>query len=451
MIDRLAIHGARAVAALLVVGLIGAPRLAAQQDTAQARTVTLDEAINMALQTQPAIIQAEGNLDIAHASQREAIGNYLPSLNFNSGMSQNSPNRWNSQTQQYITGQKSVSYSTGLSASLTIFDGFSRLAQARAAKATAASADAALTNQKFQVVLQTKQAFFNALAAGDLMSAAQAQLDRAQRQLQVSKDKLAAGSGIRSDTLSATVDVGNAKLALLNAKAQQATAEANLARLIGVTGNVRATGQQALPELSTLDTAALRQEAITESPTVQAAEAQARVAKAQVGVTRAQYFPTISAAYSQTWAGAQNGVSMSPSSVYTWPVLGNSWNLRFSLSWPIFNGFTRETNLTRSQASRDAAVAQAADARRQANANFTQQLAGLEAAAQQVTIAQASRAAADENLRVQQERYRLGAATIVDVLTAESSLAQAEVSLVQARLAVLTAKAQIEAIIGREL
>jgi outer membrane protein len=452
VIDKWARRDVRLVAALLLVGLIGGARhLAAQQDTTQGRRVTLDEAINLALQTQPAIIQAEGNLDVAHASQREAIGSYLPSLSFSSGMSQNSPDRWNPQTQQYITGQKSVSYSTGLNASLTIFDGFSRLAQTRAANATAASADAALTTQKFQVILQTKQAFFNALAAADLVSAAQTQLQRAQRQLQVSKDKLAAGSGIRSDTLSATVDVGNQELALLNARAQQATAEANLARLIGFTGSVHATGQPALPDLSTLDTAALRQEAITASPTVQAAAAQARAAQAQVGVSRAQYFPTISAGYSQTWAGAQNGVSMSPSSVYNWPVLGNSWSLRFSLSWPLFNGFTRETNMTRSTTARDAAVAQAADARRQANANFTQQLAGLEAAAQQVTIAQASRAAADENLRVQQERYRLGAATMVDVLTAEASLGQAEVSLVQARLAVLTARAQIEAIIGREL
>jgi outer membrane protein len=442
----------KAIVAVVGVAAMG-PRLAAQQQAAepQERTVTLEQAVDLALQTQPAIIQAEGNVDIAHASQRAAIGSYLPSVNFSSGMSQNSPNQWNAQTQSYTVGQKRVSYSTGLSASLTIFDGFSRLAQSKAANATAASADAQLTSQKFQVILQTKQAFFNALAAADLVKADQTQLERAQRQLQVTKDKLAAGSAIRSDTLSATVDVGNAQLALLNARAQQATAEANLARLIGVEGAVHPTGQPALPDLAALDTAGLRQEAVSASPTVQAAEAQAHAASAQVGVTRAQYFPTITAGYSQTWAGAQNNVSISPSSVYNWPVLGNSWNLRFNLSWPLFNGFTRETNLTRSQANRDAAVAQAADARRQANANFTQQLAGLEAAAQQVTIAQASRAAADENLRVQQERYRLGAATIVDVLTAEASLGQAEVSLVQARLAVLTAKAQIEAIIGREL
>ena len=452
MIDSLGTRGARLVAAVLLVGLTGGvQRLAAQQDTTGgARTVTLDEAINMALQTQPAVIQAEGDVDMAHAGQREALGSFLPSLNANGNMSQSSNTRINATTGIPQTFPGGVSYSTGLSASLVLFNGFARLAQTRSANATATSADAALTNQKFQVILQTKQAFFNSLAAADLVSAAQTQLERAQRQLQVSKDKLAAGSGIRSDTLSATVDVGNAELALLNARAQQATAEANLARLIGVEGAVHASGQLALPDLTTLDTASLRQEAISASPNVLAAEAQARAAGAQVAVSRAQYFPSVTLSYSTSYAGSDS-LARLPSAVGTWPNLLNSWSFRLGMSWPIFNGFTRETNMTRSTTARDVAVAQAADAQRQANANFTQQLAGLEAAAQQVVIAQASRAAADENLRVQQERYRLGAATIVDVLTAEASLGQAEVSLVQARLAVLTAKAQIEAIIGREL
>jgi outer membrane protein len=174
VIDRLAHRGAWLAAALLGVGLIGAPQLAAQQDTTgQVRTVTLDEAINLALQTQPAIIQAEGNLDMAHASQRVAVGNFLPSVSVNSSVSQNSSNRFNSATQQIVSAPPSTSYSGGLSASLTLFNGFARIAQRRSANATAASADAALTSQKFQVVLQTKQAFFNALAAVDLVSAAQ--------------------------------------------------------------------------------------------------------------------------------------------------------------------------------------------------------------------------------------------------------------------------------------
>ena len=64
---------------------------------------------------------------------------------------------------------------------------------------------------------------------------------------------------------------------------------------------------------------------------------------------------------------------------------------------------------------------------------------------------QTSVAAATEDLRVQQERYRLGASTIVDVLTSQEALNQAEVDVVNARFDYLRAKAQIEALIGRNL
>ncbi len=418
---------------------------------AQERTVTLDEAITLALRSQPAIIQARGDLDVAYAGKRQAVGGYLPTLSANSSVSQNSSNRWNAAIQEFQSRPPSVSYSTGLSASLVIFDGFSRVADVKAAGATVSSADATLTNQRFQVILQTKQAFFNALASAELVKVNQTQVERAEQQLRISKDKLAAGSAIRSDTLRSTVELGNARLQLLNAQAQLATAEANLARLVGVEGSLHAGAAPAMPDIAGLDTTALREEAVNRSPPVQAAEAQARAAGAQVGVTRAQYLPTITANYSTSWSQARDSVNLAPSSFTNWPQLGNSWSLRFGLSWPLFNGFSRETAMSRSLAARDAAEARAAEAHRQANANFTQQLAALEAAAQQVAIAQASRAAADEDLRVQQERYRLGAATIVDVLTSQVSLGQAEVALVQARLNVLIARAQIEALVGREL
>jgi outer membrane protein TolC len=60
-------------------------------------------------------------------------------------------------------------------------------------------------------------------------------------------------------------------------------------------------------------------------------------------------------------------------------------------------------------------------------------------------------AAATEDLRVNQELYRLGAWPIVDVLTSQEALNQAEVDAVNARFNYLRAKAQLEALIGRTL
>ena len=423
---------------LATFALLGAPIALAAQDSTTVPTVTLDEAIRLAIRNQPSVVAARGNVDVAAAGRREAFGNWLPSLNVNSSMSRSSSSRFDQATQRVVSGSATAA-SAGLSASLTLFDGFRRFAQSRAANATQESADAALVTQEFQVTLQTKQSFFNALAADELVRVGETRVRRAEQQLRVAKDKLAAGSATRSDTLRSTVELGNARLQLLNAQTQRANAAASLARLIGYDGPVAPVADSSLYFLQPLDLQALQQEAIGNAPTVVSAQASLDAAQAQVGVTRAQYLPSVAASYSRSYSGAD------------FTGLNPSWSARLSLSWNLFNGFSRESNVARVNAGRDAAEAQLSDARRQTAAQLTQYVNSLEAARARIQIGVASRAAAEEDLRVQNERYRLGAATIVEVLTSQESLGQAEVDLVQARLDFLVAKAQVEALLGRSL
>lgn len=405
----------------------------------QARTVTLQEAIDLAVRNNPSVIQARGNIRIAEAGRREYYGQWLPTINGTSSASTNSSSRFDPTTQRSVSGN-STSYSAGLSASYTIFDGFRRNANGRTTRANIEAAEATLVTQRFDIILQTKQAYFNAVAADELVTVAHARIERAQGQLKIAREKLDAGTAIRSDTLRSFVELGNARLQELNAVTQRETATANLARIIGADTPIRVrTGQTVLNVALALDTLSLRAEALAASPNVQQSEASARAADADVSSSRAGYFPSLTASYQQNWAGAQ--VSN----------LRNTWSARVSLSWPIFNGFTREMGVTRSSINRDIAYAQLEDARRLVNAQFTQFLAALESARLRIEIATASRAAGEEDLRVQQERYRLGASTIVDVLTSQEGLAQAEVDLVQARLDYQVARAQLEALLGREL
>lgn len=429
------------VQAKIMIGSCGLAVLAAftaQPAAAQTPSVTLDQAIELALQVQPAMVQARGQLTSAAAAQRQAVGNWLPNISAGSGYSANSTTRFDEATQRIVAGS-SESYSANLSGSIVVFDGLSRLYDNKAANADATAAQATLVNQRFQVTLQTKQAFFNALAADELVRVSETRIDRAMEQLKVAKEKLAAGTATRSDTLRSAVEVGNARLQKLTAETQLATAEANLARLIGVEGTVQAIREDRLLAVTEIDTTTLRAEALAQSPAVYQADAQARAARAQYNASFGQYLPRVTASYSRSWAGSE---------FLNWNA---SWSARISASWPLFNGFTRELNRTRSAVARDNARAQAEDTRRQVNAQLTQQLAGLAAAQTRLEIALASRAASDEDLRVQQERYRLGAATILDVLTSQINLDQAEVDVIQARLDYLVAKAQIEAIVGREL
>jgi outer membrane protein len=428
----------------LILAVAAAPVRAQQTDSTAATVlqVTLDEAIRRALDVQPAIIQAQGAQRNAGAGQRAAFGAFLPTVSLSGGSAHASGNRFNSATNQIVSGPASTSYTGGLSFNLTLFDGFARFASSNAASANAAAADAGYVNQRFQVTLATKQLFYNALATEDLVHVAEAQVRQAQQQMDIAVQKLHAGSATRSDSLRSVVDLGNARLALLQSQANLLNAQANLGRQIGVDQPVRAAPDSTLAPFP--DTAALRVDAIAHAPQVAQADAQAHAAQSQVTVARAQYFPTFTAGYSNGYTGFDAPWSSTSSYV-------NNWTLRFSVSLPIFNGFTREQQLVSADVQRDVAEAQAADSRRLVGAELTQQIAALQTAYTQIDISASNVAATTEDLRVQQERYRVGAGTILDLLTSEASLTQAKTSLVQARFNYNIARAQLEALVGRTL
>jgi outer membrane protein TolC len=421
--------------------LIAAP-LSGQQAPGQTVAVTLNEAIQRALQVQPAMVQARGDQRNAGEAMRASIGSYLPTISTSGSSQRNGGTRFNPTTGQSVSAPANTSFNGGLSASVELFDGFRRLADVRASHATQTAAEAGVTNQRFQVTLQTKQAFYNALATEDLVGVAASQVKRAQQQLQISVDKLHAGSATRSDSLRSLVDYGNARIALLQAQANLATAQANLGRQIGVDGPVRAVPDSVLPSFP--DTSALRQSIIDNAPQVEQAEAQARAAGAQVAVSRAAYWPSLSVSVGNSYTG----------SVAPWTSTdsySSGWSVRFGANWTLFNGFTRERQIGSAVVTRDVAQARAADTRRQVGAQLTQQLAALATAYEKIAIAQTNLAAATEDLRVQNERYRVGAATILDLLTSQSALTTADQNLVQVRFDYLIARAQVEAVVGRTL
>ena len=425
----------------LALVLAAAPRLVAQQ-----REVTLTEAIRLAERVQPDVIQAQSDVRTAGAQRRNAWGAFLPSLTATSSASDfrsEGASRIDPVTGLLTNGNSTNrSLSTSLSASLDLFTGFRRGAELRAARAGQNQADASLVDARFQQALTTTNQFLDALAGAQLVSVREASVRRAEEQLKVSVNKLHAGSATRSDSLRSLVTLGTARLNLIQSQIDLASAEANLARLIGETGRVRAADDSAFYRVvPALDTQAIRADAEAKSPRVQSAVAGAGVAQANLRASRSAYWPSLT-------LGANTGWNGNRANDYT---LLNQRQLSLALSWRLFDRFDRELTIAQRQASAEVADAKAADERRAVEAELTARLAELEAAQSKIEITQTSVAAATEDLRVQQERYRLGASTIVDVLTSQEALNQAEVDVVNARFDYLRAKAQLEALIGRTL
>lgn len=432
------------LARLLALGLAVPALLGAQEPTTPG--VTLAEAIRRAQVAQPSVVQAQGAVERAAAQYKTSWGSFIPAFSLNSSYGtsySNGPSRVNQITGEVISGESyAQSISNSVSGSVDLFTGFRRGAQMDAARATEAAADAGLIDAQYQTTLSTKQAFFGALAATELVRVREASLRRAEEQLSVSVAKLQAGSATRSDSLRSLVTVGNSRLQLLNATTAVASTEADLGRLIGMDGRVRAIVDSSYLVVSEVgDTAAIRVEAEENSPRVRAAQAQADAAKANLKASKSAWWPqlNLSGRYSLNGNNSQNYQFF------------DSRSMTIALTYPIFNQFQRDQSIVNAASNADAALSTAADARRQVDAALTTRLAELEASRLQIEITTTSLAAATEDLRVNQERYRVGAATIVDVLSSQEALSQAEVDIVQAKYNYLVSRAQIEALIGRSL
>ena len=425
----------RWVTGILAV-VLGVP--AAAQQAPQQLEVTLKEAIQRALQVQPAMVQAQGRQRTAGAGRQVAWGSFLPNVSVSGFATKNSKQRFDQNSQRLIPPVQN--YGSGLSANVDLFTGLRRLANLRSASATLDAEEAGVVTQRFQVQLDTKRFFYNALATEELVRVAQSQVRRAQQQLQISVEKLRAGSATRSDSLRSTVDYGTARINLLEAQANLAGAQADLGRQVGVDQPVRAVPDSALPPLP--DTTAFRGAALESAPQVQRADAQARAARADVWSARSQYIPTLNLSLGSSRGDTLFNNALVANEVHNW---------RVSLTWILFDRFSREQLQVSASVSRDNAVAAAADTRRLVNADLTKQIAALATAYEKIDIARANVAAATEDLRVQNERYRVGAATILDLLTSQASLTQAEQNFVQVRFDYLIARAQLEALVGHEL
>ena len=124
---------------------------------------------------------------------------------------------------------------------------------------------------------------------------------------------------------------------------------------------------------------------------------------------------------------------------------------RLNLSLPLYNQLNRERTIINAGIATANAEASLRDQQLAAQQSLVQATTALRTAQQQITLQTQSVTAAEEDLRVQQQRYQLGVSTVLDVLTSQTQLNQARLALVQARFAARTARAQLEALAGRSL
>jgi outer membrane protein len=409
--------------------------------TVSAAEMTLEECIALALKTRASIIQSRGAEELAAAGKRSALGAFLPSLSARYSWSKtkyydvdilDSAGAPTGETATLESSGKSISISSNMSL-LDVSNFFSY-----------ASASASLERAKLDViaseqdlVYSVKLAFYAHLASIENVSVQEEAVKRSEEQLKLIQSKFDLGSASKSDVLKQRVQSGSDQLSLLRAKNAVVTSRADLAYTIGMDPTSDVTfsrGGEATEFAGTLDEAITF--GLTNSPDVLAAEKDFTASKNDLRAARSQYLPTIggSASYNLNEPDFES----------------KSLTYGFSINWNIFDGFRREQSITSARVFRNNSMALLSDTRNATVQSIKSAYLNIEQLKEQSRVAQETVASAEEDLKITQEKYNLGAATILDLLNAQVSLRQAETDLVQANFDLNVAVAQLENAMGKK-
>lgn len=335
---------------------------------------------------------------------------------------------------EIVSAQLAASYDVPLPNTTKLFEVARRRAELTGAEATE-------VQQRYATALVIEGDYYAVLAQQELVRVAEERVRRAEEQLSVARARVLTGAAVRTDSLQLLLELTRAEVDRLRQQSSLRVARLQLGRRIGAPGAVDAVplavgADRPLPltERQAVD------EAFDRAPSLLAARASVRAAGAGVRSAWSQFLPQLTLTAQLTAFDDQFFPSATTRSI-----------LGVTLSLPIWNNGQRELQLSRARSAAAVAEAFESDAERAIRRDVIEAYDAYETARASQGLTQTAVLVASENLRVQDERYRAGATTIIDLVTAQVALAEAEAENVQARYATRLALAGLEAILGRRL
>ncbi|OLC38580.1 MAG: hypothetical protein AUH81_04090 [Candidatus Rokubacteria bacterium 13_1_40CM_4_69_5] len=379
------------------------------------RLLTLDEAVAIALASQPQIQARLFDYAAARFRVDQAIAPLLPQL---AGSAVASRSQAKSATSTTTTRDFGDTLVAQVALSQLLFDFGKNMAATAAAKKLAAVTLEDIELQRQLIALAVKEAYTNMLLAERLIRVNQQALDRAELNLKSARGFFEVGTRPKSDVARAEVDVANAKLTVIQARNAERLARVALNTGMGIEVDTPTQVQDNLVyEPVTLDRAALRAEALRERPEMRQARLLAESAEASERQAFRNFFPDITG--SGTYGGARTD-------------LGETWTATLSMSWTLYDGGGRIARYREAKANMDAARARVRASELDIIQNVEQSQLTVGEAAERIQAAQAAVASAQENFRLAQGRFDAGVGTILELTDAQLALTQAQQTEAQA-------------------
>ena len=452
----------RTIASLALAGVVWLATAAAAQPV-----LTADEAVKMALERNSQIIGASADVLSAKGGVHGAYSGVLPRVSL--GYTRDGSWTNDSKGTELFAGMalasnviEAESYMTtpSLSAQWAILDP-SALFGLGAARTGLKSAEWRRRATRNDVALEARRAFYEVVKAARLVGVSTNALQLARDNEKRVRVLFEVGSVSKSDLLRAQVSTSQAELDSIISVQTLLVQRDGLASFVGIEeSKLGAVDTSLAVTVRVYDEAAVLREAEQERPDLQAALLAVKSAKSSLSSARSNYLPSLTLWGSRAFDTKSNYSSRGESQDLVTRLMepydragsrttNSQMSARVSLTWDLFDGLATSgqiararAQLLRAQDSHDVLSRNLAAEVHEALLTYQQVLAGE-------AVARRSMEFATENLKLTQQKYNVGSATILDLVDAQVQLQRAESQLVSALAAIRVVEARVERVRGR--
>ncbi len=424
-----------------------------------AEPLTADGAVKIALEHSTQMIQARASVLQARGGLWSGYANILPQVS--GSMSRNgSFTRESSGTQAFGSNvfpsstydAEGYSSSTTISGNWSILD-LSSWTSWSSARAGMRAANLDMRATRADVVLATKRQFYEVVKAMHLARVSAQALRLAQDDERRVNALFEVGSVSKSDLLQAKVRTAQSELDSLLANHAVTNQRITLAQQLGVP-------EGDLPEVdSTLtatptkpDPAQVLADARASRPDLKAADASLKSAELALRSARFSRLPYVTLGGSVTPVSKRNSKfysnALRDTATFTSGETDHAVSGQVAVNLNIFDGLATEgrvssakANVLRARETRDALV-------RNLESEVRQVLLSYQEATEREALARRTVESASENLNLVQQKYNVGSATILDLITSQVQYQQAQSDLVSALAAIRVAEAALDRVRG---
>lgn len=405
------------------------------------QSLSLEKAINIALQKNSGLITNENELSRSQANLTAAYGRFLPSLNASGSFN------WERTEADNVTivvggipfpGQtyqsESKSYGVGANSNLVLFDGLSNFANLSRSKNNVESVKLSIEQKKQEVVYQTITLYYAIVEADQLLKVREEDVKQQQKNLETIEERNRLGSVTKADVYQQQVQLGNAELQVIQQKNTLETAKSNLLFYLGLDVLENYTYSNALTnrEKEILNTdinteynrlTSLVSEALNNRKDYLAQKLNLESYNDNITIARSGHLPRLSG--NINYSSFSNQVSTIFDS--------RNYSAGLTLSIPIFSGFSVSNAVQSAQVDAMNYELQVHDSERLIKQEIQKSFLNLEAAKKALTVTGKNVSAAEENLKIEQEKYNLGSGKLLDVLIANTQYQNAKTNYINAQ------------------